>query len=72
MVHSSVRSSVRIRIRKIFPDPYPTLMSPAKLPVRENLTKYACWLGHGGSTDEENQVKMNEEYHFRHITALKR
>jgi hypothetical protein len=71
VVLSSVRSSVRIRIRNIFPDPYPTLMGPAKSPVRENLTTYACRLGHGGSTDKENLVKMNEEHHFRYISASK-
>jgi hypothetical protein len=33
-------------------------MSKKKLTGRENLTKYAFWLGPGGPTDKENQVKM--------------
>jgi hypothetical protein len=33
-------------------------MSTTKLTGRENLTKYAFWLGPVGPTDKENQVKM--------------
>jgi hypothetical protein len=47
-------------------------MSTTKLIGRENLTKYAFWLGPGGPTDKENQVKMYKKYFFRDITPLKR
>jgi hypothetical protein len=43
-------------------------MSRTKLTGRENLTKYAFWLGPGGPTDKENQVKMYKKYCFRYIT----
>jgi hypothetical protein len=33
-------------------------MSTTKLTERENLTKYAFWLGPVGPTDKENPVKM--------------
>jgi hypothetical protein len=33
-------------------------MSRIKLTWRENLMKYAFWLGPGGHNDKENQVKM--------------
>jgi hypothetical protein len=33
-------------------------MSTIKLTGKENLTKYAFWLGPGRPTDKENQVKM--------------
>jgi hypothetical protein len=33
-------------------------MSKKKLTGREYLAKYAFWLGPGGPTDKENQVKM--------------
>ncbi len=33
-------------------------MSTTKLTGRENLTKYAFWLGHVGPTDKENKGKM--------------
>jgi hypothetical protein len=33
-------------------------MSTPKLTGRENLNKYAYWLGPVGPTDKENQVKM--------------
>ncbi len=39
---------------------------------KENLTKYASWLGPGGPTDKENQGKMYKNYCFRYITFLKR
>ncbi len=39
------------------PDPYLALMSITKLTGRENLTRYACWLGPGRRNDKENQVK---------------
>jgi hypothetical protein len=34
-------------------------MNTAKLTRRENLTKCSCWLGAGGHTDEENEVKQD-------------
>jgi hypothetical protein len=46
-------------------------MSTTKLTGRENLTKYAFWLGPLGPTDKENQVKMYEKYCFRYKTSLK-
>jgi hypothetical protein len=67
------------RIGVIFPDsflsvlgsdPYPTLMSTIKLTRRENLIQYTFWLGPGGPTDKENQVKMYIKYCFRYITSL--
>jgi hypothetical protein len=33
-------------------------MITTKLTGRENLTKYSFWLGLGGLTDRENQLKM--------------
>jgi hypothetical protein len=33
-------------------------MSTTKLTGRENITKYAFWLGSVGPTDKENHVKM--------------
>jgi hypothetical protein len=33
-------------------------MSTTKLTGRENLTKYAFWLGPVGPTDKDNQVKV--------------
>jgi hypothetical protein len=33
-------------------------MRTTKLTGRENLTKYAFWLGPFGCTDKKNQVKM--------------
>jgi hypothetical protein len=39
---------------------------------KENLIKYAFWLGPGGLTDKENQVVMYRKYCFRYITSLKR
>ncbi len=48
----------------MFSDPYPTRMSPTKLTVRENLTTFACWLGHGRHTDKENQGKKYKKYCF--------
>ncbi len=47
-------------------------MSTTKLIGRENLTKYAFWLGSVGPTDKENQVKMYKKHQFRYITLLKR
>jgi hypothetical protein len=47
-----------VRTRIIFPDPDPTLISATKVTGKENLTKYAFWLGPGRPTDKENQVKM--------------
>jgi hypothetical protein len=43
-----------------------------KITGKENLTKYVFWLGPGGPTDKENQVKMYKNYCFRYITFLKR
>ncbi len=40
------------------PGPYPFLMSTKK------FTTNAYWLGHGGPTDKENQVKTNKKYLF--------
>jgi hypothetical protein len=39
-------------------------MSTTKLTGRENLTKYAFWLGPIRPTDKENQVKMYNKYCF--------
>ncbi len=36
---------------------------------KENLTKYAFWLGSVEPTDKENQVKMYQKYCFRYITG---
>jgi hypothetical protein len=59
----------QIRIRSlVFPDPDPALKSTT---VRENLTMYACSLGHCWPTDKENQVKMSKKYLFRYIASLK-
>jgi hypothetical protein len=33
-------------------------MKTKEFTERENLTNYAFWLGPGGPTDKENQVKM--------------
>jgi hypothetical protein len=44
-------------------------MSIIKLKGRENLTKYTFWLGPGGPTDKENQVKMYKKYYFGYITV---
>jgi hypothetical protein len=46
-------------------------MSPTKLTGRENLRKYAFWLGPIRSTDKEIRVKMLKMYCFRYITSLK-
>jgi hypothetical protein len=47
-------------------------MRTTKLIGRENITKYAFWLGPGGLTEEENLVKMyKKKYRFRHFTSLK-
>jgi hypothetical protein len=35
-------------------------MSITKLTGRENVTKYAYWLGPVGPTDKENQAKMQK------------
>jgi hypothetical protein len=56
--------SIRIRIIFWDPDPFPgvlesgsvsygTLMSTTKLAGRENLTKYAFWLGPVGTSDKK-------------------
>jgi hypothetical protein len=54
-------SGIRIR------DPFPGVLGSGsvsysnehnKINWRENLTKYAFWLGPVGPTDKENQVKM--------------
>jgi hypothetical protein len=37
-------------------------MSTTTLTGRENLAKYAFWLGPVGPSDEENQVKMYKKY----------
>jgi hypothetical protein len=47
-------------------------MSSTNLTGRENLTKYASWLGPIGPTDKENQVTMYEKYRSSYITSLKR
>ncbi len=39
---------------------YGTLVSTTKFTERENLTKYAFWLGPVGPTDKENQVKIKK------------
>jgi hypothetical protein len=53
------------------PDPFPgvlgsesgaMLVSRTKLTGRENLTKYAFWLGPGRPTDKKNQVRMYKNY----------
>jgi hypothetical protein len=46
-------------------------MSTTKLTGRENLTKYAFWLGLVRPTDKENQVKMYKKYFFGYIISLK-
>ncbi len=46
-------------------------MSTTKLTGRENLTKYAFWLGPVGPTDKENKVNMYKKDCFRYITSLK-
>jgi hypothetical protein len=46
-------------------------MSITKLTGRENLTKYAFWLGPVGPNDKENQVKRYKKYYFRYIASLK-
>jgi hypothetical protein len=38
-----------------------------KLTGKENLTKYAYWLGPVGPTNKENHVKMNKKYCFRYL-----
>jgi hypothetical protein len=46
-------------------------MSTTKLTGRENLTKYAFWLGPVGTSDKKkNQAKMYKKYCFRYITSL--
>jgi hypothetical protein len=42
-------------------------MSTSKLTRRENLTKYAFWLGPVGPTEKENEVKMYKKYYFLDI-----
>ncbi len=74
---SMLQCSVVVPIRtQVFQDPDPdpliTLMSTTKLTGRENLTKCAFWLGPGGPTDRENQIKMYKKYCFMYITSLKR
>jgi hypothetical protein len=54
------------------PDMGATIMSTTKLTGRENLTKYAFWLGPSGPTDKENQVKMYKKYCLRYNIFLKR
>jgi hypothetical protein len=63
------------------PDPFPSVLASRIvsysnennkiLTGRENLTMKAFWLGPGGTTDRENQVKMYEKYHFRYIFSFK-
>ncbi len=45
-------------------------MSTTKFNGRENLTKYAFWLGPLRPTDKENQVTMYKEYCVRCIPTL--
>jgi hypothetical protein len=45
-------------------------MSTTKLTGRENLTKYAFWLGPVGPTDKENQVRMCKKYCFGTLPFL--
>jgi hypothetical protein len=42
-----------------------------KLTGRENLTTFTCWLGPGGSTDKENQVKLYKKDTVLGVTSLK-
>jgi hypothetical protein len=49
---------------------YGTLVSTTKFTGRENLTKYAFWLGPVGPTDKENQVKIKKKDCFRYSTSL--
>jgi hypothetical protein len=37
-------------------------VSTTNLTGRENLTKYAFWLGPVGPVDKENQVEMYKKY----------
>jgi hypothetical protein len=37
----------------------------------ENLTTFAYWLGHGGPTDKEIQVRMEKKYWFRSALRIR-
>jgi hypothetical protein len=45
-------------------------MGTTKPTERENIKyRYAFWMGPGGPTDKENQVKMYKKYRFWHISS---
>jgi hypothetical protein len=46
-------------------------MSITKLTSRENLTKYASWLGLVGPPDKENLVKMYTKYCFIEMVRIR-
>ncbi len=56
--HSDRSGTIWIHIIFPYTDLWATLMSTTKLAGRENLTKYAFWLGRGGPTVKENQVDL--------------
>jgi hypothetical protein len=44
-------------------------MSTKKVTRRENLAKYAFWLGPVGPIGKENQLKMYKKNCFRYMTT---
>jgi hypothetical protein len=71
---------LRIRTRRIFPDPDPflsvsdpdpILISTTELPATENVTTYTCSFILVDLLTRKIQVKIYKKYRFRQITSLK-
>jgi hypothetical protein len=77
----TLEAVLRIRIRRIFPDPdrfrmfldpdpYTSIMSTIKINWKGKFNKLCLLLAPGRPIDTENQVKMYKKYRFRPISYL--